>query len=303
MRRVRRRRPALSAPATNRSRRRPSTRATDDAGQWRVRVVPNKFPAVPLDEPAAAGAHEVIIESARHVDRMSALTVAEFADVLTAYRERLAHWRDSGRFDYGLVFKNLGAAAGASLAHVHSQLIALPAAAAARGRRTRAGPAALRPKHGDCPYCRSDRERAANRRARRARARRADRLLPLREPAAGRSLADADGARTLVRTAHATAVERRPHSPRSCTRSWCGSKRFCRGRRTICSSAPRPGRMTRPRCGHWRIEILPRVNPLAGFELATQMYINPICSDPRRTTIKVELAFLYCQRTRTVTIP
>ena len=29
-------------------------------------------------------------------------------------------------------------------------------------------------------------------------------------------------------------------------------------------------------CGHWRIEILPRTNPFAGFELATQIYINPI---------------------------
>ena len=32
--------------------------------------------------------------------------------------------------------------------------------------------------------------------------------------------------------------------------------------------------------GHWRIEILPRVNPLAGIELATQIYINPIA--PKR---------------------
>ena len=30
------------------------TRADDD-GRWRVRVVPNKFPAVAIDEPAAAG--------------------------------------------------------------------------------------------------------------------------------------------------------------------------------------------------------------------------------------------------------
>jgi UDPglucose--hexose-1-phosphate uridylyltransferase len=28
--------------------------------------------------------------------------------------------------------------------------------------------------------------------------------------------------------------------------------------------------------GHWRIEILPRVNPLAGLELATGIHINPL---------------------------
>ena len=58
--------------------------SSDDDGHWRVRVVPNKFPTVAIDEPSAAGAHEVFIESARHVDRISALSVAEFADVLDA---------------------------------------------------------------------------------------------------------------------------------------------------------------------------------------------------------------------------
>ena len=90
-------------------------------------MVPNKFPAVARagENSPAAGAHEVIIESARHVDRMAGLSVAEFAGVLDAYRQRLAHWHEAGRFRFGLVFKNLGAEAGASLSHVHSQLVAL----------------------------------------------------------------------------------------------------------------------------------------------------------------------------------
>lgn len=83
----------------------------DGDGRWLVRVVPNKFPVVAIDEPAAAGAHEVIIESPRHVDRVAAISIAEFADVFDAYRERLAYWHASGRFQYGLVFKNLGAKA------------------------------------------------------------------------------------------------------------------------------------------------------------------------------------------------
>ena len=35
----------------------------------------------------------------------------------------LRHWRGDGRFRYALVFKNQGADAGASIAHLHSQLI------------------------------------------------------------------------------------------------------------------------------------------------------------------------------------
>jgi len=54
------------------------------------------------------------------------LTVEAVADVLRAYRERLLALRKDPRLEYGLVFKNHGAAAGASLEHPHSQLIALP---------------------------------------------------------------------------------------------------------------------------------------------------------------------------------
>jgi UDPglucose--hexose-1-phosphate uridylyltransferase len=123
----------------------------DAAGRWQVRVVPNSYPAVsnlsgdtdgiarfitsadavaPIDaEPSASlavGAHEVIIENPNHIDRMAGLTMPNLHDVLRAYAERLRHWRAEGHLHYGLVFKNQGPRAGASLAHVHSQVIALP---------------------------------------------------------------------------------------------------------------------------------------------------------------------------------
>jgi UDPglucose--hexose-1-phosphate uridylyltransferase len=115
------------------------THALRDArGQWQVRVVPNKFPAMSLDAageaPAspltpgpALGAHEVIIESPRHLVDVVQLSVEELAAVLAVYRDRLRHWAADGRLAHGLVFKNSGWAAGASLLHVHSQLVALPA--------------------------------------------------------------------------------------------------------------------------------------------------------------------------------
>ena len=36
---------------------------------------------------------------------------------------------------------------------------------------------------------------------------------------------------------------------------------------------------------HWRIELLPRATPLAGFELATGMFINPLA--PERAASKL----------------
>ena len=110
---------------------------------------------------AAIGAHEVIIESPRHVDRMSSLSVQELRDVLETYAQRIRQWRDGGRFTYGLVFKNQGPRAGASLAHVHSQLVALssvPPTVAAEYDRA----AHQFRQYRSCPYCRIiEQERAA----------------------------------------------------------------------------------------------------------------------------------------------
>jgi UDPglucose--hexose-1-phosphate uridylyltransferase len=72
------------------------------------------------------GAHEVVIESERHDIDLFDLPEKRFEDVLWAYRERLLDLKKDHRFKSVLIFKNHGAAAGASLTHSHSQLIALP---------------------------------------------------------------------------------------------------------------------------------------------------------------------------------
>lgn len=105
---------------------------------WTLRVVPNKFPALRIegelgkvgigvyDKMSGIGAHEVLIESPHHQDTLSTMPVKAFRDVLWAYRERLLDLQKDERFRYILIFKNHGEAAGASLEHTHSQLIALP---------------------------------------------------------------------------------------------------------------------------------------------------------------------------------
>jgi UDPglucose--hexose-1-phosphate uridylyltransferase len=105
---------------------------------WRLRVVPNKFPALvaegQLEETSTGvfdwmtgvGEHEVIIETPRHHARLTDLAVGEVADILWAYRERIRTLKKDTYLRSVMVFKNHGAAAGASLDHSHSQLIALP---------------------------------------------------------------------------------------------------------------------------------------------------------------------------------
>ena len=105
---------------------------------WHVRVVPNKYPALKVegelnregdgvyDKMNGVGAHEVIIESPVHTDTLARLSHAQIEEVLWAYRDRIIDLKKDQRLRYILIFKNHGEAAGATLEHSHSQLIALP---------------------------------------------------------------------------------------------------------------------------------------------------------------------------------
>ena len=109
-----------------------------NTGGWRVRVVPNKFPALRIegeenkrgegvyDRMNGIGAHEIIIESPRHVQSLTALDNGNVEEVLLCYRDRLIDLKNDKRLVYGLLFKNVGFPAGASLEHTHSQLIVTP---------------------------------------------------------------------------------------------------------------------------------------------------------------------------------
>jgi len=112
--------------------------SSPDQPGWQVRVVPNKFPALIIEGDLAKegvglydrmngiGAHEVIIESPNHEESFADIPPERMCLVFKAYRERIQDLEKDSRFKYVMVFKNHGKAAGASLEHSHSQLIALP---------------------------------------------------------------------------------------------------------------------------------------------------------------------------------
>ncbi len=105
---------------------------------WRVRVIPNKFPAVTVegqlekkgigiyDMMNGIGAHEVIVECPHREQNMSRLSVENIREVFWVYHDRLVDLKRDTRLVHGLIFKNKGARAGASLDHSHSQLIVSP---------------------------------------------------------------------------------------------------------------------------------------------------------------------------------
>jgi UDPglucose--hexose-1-phosphate uridylyltransferase len=112
--------------------------STRNSPGWTLRVVPNKFPALGIegslsrkgeglyDKMSGIGAHEVIIETPDHQKTLAMISPRQIEDVLWAYRDRIIDLKKDRRFKYIMIFKNHGEAAGASLEHTHSQLIALP---------------------------------------------------------------------------------------------------------------------------------------------------------------------------------
>lgn len=116
---------------------RPAGTARDTPG-WHVRVVPNKAPALRVegelsregeglyDRMQGIGAHEVVIETPRHVASLAELSVEEVEEVLVAWHIRIRDLAQDQRLRSILAFKNQGTEAGATLEHSHSQLIALP---------------------------------------------------------------------------------------------------------------------------------------------------------------------------------
>lgn len=105
---------------------------------WWIRVVPNKYPALMIegnldkegvglfDRMNGVGAHEVIIDSPDHYKDLADVDDKQAEEVIWAYLGRSIDLRRDNRFKYILIFRNYGKAAGASLEHPHSQLIALP---------------------------------------------------------------------------------------------------------------------------------------------------------------------------------
>jgi UDPglucose--hexose-1-phosphate uridylyltransferase len=102
---------------------------------WRVRVFPNKFPAVE--------GHEVIVEASQHnatFDR-----VEHAPEVVATWIGRYGVHRDAA---YVSLFRNQGERAGASIDHLHSQLLPLSFLPPRVDREAAAFRRAV-----DCPLC------------------------------------------------------------------------------------------------------------------------------------------------------
>lgn len=141
-------------------------RYPDEKGTgWLVRVVSNKFPALSPEGSTSrrledsffrkmdgVGVHEVIIESPAHNECIAHMRDSQVERILHAYRARFNVLRQNPILKHITIFKNHGEAAGTSLSHPHSQLIATPIPSPEM-RRKRETAAAYENDMGSCLYC------------------------------------------------------------------------------------------------------------------------------------------------------
>jgi UDPglucose--hexose-1-phosphate uridylyltransferase len=242
-----------------------------DAPGWRVRVVPNKFPAfgpwsVEGDRAeglfarrAALGRQEIVIHSPRHVRTLADLSLRELELIAEAWQARATAAREQG-FPFIQALVNEGRAAGASLQHSHSQLVWLKQEPplAVQERTTQK-------EEGGCVLCRVLSEELGQR----------IRVIAEREglvllcPFAGRG-------------PYEMLVAPRECEPDPYTSPLLGAALGLAAeglRRLRVAEGAVPINMWLHATGHWHLEMLPRLTVLAGLELGAGYFVNTLAPE------------------------
>jgi len=251
---------------------------------WRLRVVPNKFPALQIegnldkrgvgiyDRMNGVGAHEVIIETPEHHLNITELPAAHIEEVLWAYRDRITDLKKDRRFTFAMVFKNVGEVAGASLEHTHSQIIVLPTVPRTVRDEMR-GSQSFHDFRGRCIFCDMIAQELEC----------GDRVvLDGEEFVAFEPYAARFPFETWIlpkrHASHFEAIERRSVAELA----YCLRTTLQKLEKALSNPAYNYMVHTTPfDVGpidhyHWHIEIIPRLTKVAGFEWGTGFYINPV---------------------------
>ncbi|MBC7361273.1 MAG: galactose-1-phosphate uridylyltransferase [Candidatus Aminicenantes bacterium] len=270
---------------------RESHSAPDQPG-WKIRVVPNKFPALQPGPPPpkksrgvyqwmeGVGVHEVIIETPDHNQEMAELPVDHLAEIIRVYRSRTIAIEEQYHHQYVQIFKNKGKEAGASLSHPHSQIIATPIVPKRIKEEIYGAERLYRNHFRECAFCRMLKEELTS----------SERLiyqnerfvvlapfasrfpfemaiLPLEHSAFFREITDEDSLHLakalkqalsrlksqLIDPAFNLVLHHAPN-PQVSDKAWPGIYSYY----------------------HWHLELLPILTKVAGFELGTGFYINPV---------------------------
>lgn len=255
----------------------------DAGGRWQLRVVANKFPALRVegvldragdgmyDKMAGIGAHEVIVECPEHKISLAQQPEKNVENLFWAFRDRIQDLKRDARLRYMLLFKNHGEAAGASMEHSHSQLIALPIVPAQVQEEIDGGLRYFKFRE-RCVYCDMLRQEGSGG----ARA-----ILETEDVLVFAPYASRFPFETWIvprthsshfETAHAGLIQNLAWAVRATIRKIEQVLEFPAYNFLIHTSPVQEGPLAHY---HWHMEIIPRLTKVAGFEWGAGFYINP----------------------------
>jgi len=226
------------------------------------------------------GVHEVVIENPDHDLEIADLPLDHLADIIRIYRQRTVAIEQQFHYQYVQIFKNKGREAGASLSHPHSQIIATPIVPKRIKEEIYGAERLFRNSFRECSICRMLREELQS----------GERLvhendsfaaitpfasrfpfemaiIPKSHSAFFRQISDGEivslaevlkealsRLKTELSDPPFNLVFHQAPNPQVAEKAWPGIDFYY----------------------HWHLEILPILTKVAGFELGTGFYINPM---------------------------
>lgn len=270
----------------------------DKNGNWKARIVPNKYPvlsgvsndilpenSVLYEAHHAVGYHDVVIEHPSHDFNLYKATEKDVKYIFEIVIQRLKDLSKKPGMEYSLYFKNFGSDAGASLAHSHSQIITTPFIPIQMMEDIH-GSFDYYHTHKGCIYCSIIREELKSR----------IRIVSENEsflaftPFASKS-------------PYQICIIQKNHNDSVLTLSKIEIKLFSSIVQDIFSkihkvlgmpafnyilySLPTHLRASYSASSHWHFEILPKLSKLAGFEIGSGVYINSVLPEYAAEVLRV----------------
>ncbi|MCL2699087.1 MAG: DUF4931 domain-containing protein [Defluviitaleaceae bacterium] len=243
-----------------------------------VRVFENKYPALAEDSLEGYGIHEVLVDTDIHDRQLHELSVGQISEIFFAMQSRLLNLRADKKIKYIQILKNQGRGGGATIAHSHWQIIAMPVVPL-RQRRIRRSFGEYFRKRGKCYLCEffEEKEHIIYENAGAVAY-----VPPASQFADSVSLAPKRHAQDITQL-----------TPDDCAffadalkRVLCALRRIHpeRGYNICLQTGYGAAVSTADRGAHMYMQIIPRIGTLAGFELATGCFINPV--DPAESAAK-----------------
>ncbi len=257
-----------------------------EGAQWRVVVIKNKYPALkhadvcpvrsahgPYISMYGSGEHELLL-TRDHTKNLSDLSMSESGEVFMALIERYKALADEKCMQYISIFQNWGASAGASQSHPHHQILALPVIPP-HVKRSLYGARRYFDTHKRCAHCE---------------------IIAFERKENLRIIFENDDAIITAPYASKQAFEMKiypkhhiPHFEKTPPHILVGVIEALRFSLTsLKQKLGNPDYNYFIHTGpvnnstdhyHWHIEIHPRLNISAGFELSTQIVINPVAPE------------------------